>query len=132
MRLKHCNTDGIRALTTRGVMLKNKPNLITFNQNILVSLLTFQPTLVYIYIYIYMYIYITISLFVYLYACLLYYYQYASGPNLKLGMCTPLTSWSILLVFRERRKEFFLELIRKLLFMQKANKINTHQHGHLN
>ena len=34
--------------TTRGTMLKNKPNLVTFHESILVRLWTFQLTLIYI------------------------------------------------------------------------------------
>ena len=56
MASKHCNTSGrnVEIKVVWGAMLKNKPYLVTFHMNILVSLWTFQLTLIYIYIYIYM------------------------------------------------------------------------------
>ena len=44
---KHSNTDGRNVWTTKGTMLKNTLHLVAFLQSILVSLWTFQPTLVY-------------------------------------------------------------------------------------
>ena len=47
------NTDGRSVLSTRGTRLKNKTDLVTFHERILVSKLTFLLTLVYYNIYIY-------------------------------------------------------------------------------
>ena len=47
MGSKNCNTDGRNESTASGSMLKNKLNLITFQESILVSRGTFQLTLVY-------------------------------------------------------------------------------------
>ena len=46
MGSKHCNCDGRILWTARGMLLKNKPHLFTFNEMILVSLWTFQLTLI--------------------------------------------------------------------------------------
>ena len=46
MRSKYCNTDKRSAWNARGSMSKNKPHLVTFHENILVSQWTFQLTLV--------------------------------------------------------------------------------------
>ena len=42
---KHCNTDGRTVRTARGTMLKNKPHLVIVHESILVSLWTFQLTI---------------------------------------------------------------------------------------
>ena len=61
MRFKYCNTGrSIWIASAVTQMLKNKPHLITFHENILFSLWTFQPNLIYMYVYIYIYIYIYI------------------------------------------------------------------------
>ena len=41
MESKHCNTDERNVWHTRRTILKNKPNLVKFQENILVSLWTF-------------------------------------------------------------------------------------------
>ena len=43
---KYYNTDGRSVWTTGETMLKNKPHLIKFDQCIIISIWTFQPTLV--------------------------------------------------------------------------------------
>ena len=48
MEFKHHNTDGRNVWTTKGIMLKNKSNLVTFHETILVSQRTFLLTLIYI------------------------------------------------------------------------------------
>ena len=39
---KSCNTNGRSTWNKRGIILKNKPHLVTFHKNILVSLWTFR------------------------------------------------------------------------------------------
>ena len=46
MGSKHCITNGKSVQTVKGIMLKNKPHLVTFHESILVSFWTFQLTLV--------------------------------------------------------------------------------------
>ena len=46
MGSKHCNTNGSIVWTPRGDILKNKPQLVIFHESILVSLRTFQLTLI--------------------------------------------------------------------------------------
>ena len=48
MGSKHCHTNERSVWTSRRTMLENKPHLVTFQESISVSLLIFQPTLVYI------------------------------------------------------------------------------------
>ena len=43
---KYCNTIGKSEWVTRGSVLKNRPHLVTFHEGILVSLWTFQATLI--------------------------------------------------------------------------------------
>ena len=83
MGSKHCNIDGKSVCAIQGgAMLKNKSRLVTFYKSILVSLWTFQPTLIHeiktfilyliyinlfvLYIYIYIYIYNT-NEYIYIY-----------------------------------------------------------------
>ena len=47
MGFNHSNIDGKIMLTAKGIMLKNKPNLVTFHENILVRLGIFQPTFIF-------------------------------------------------------------------------------------
>ena len=44
---KHCNPDGRSVWTTGEIMMKNKPLMVKFDHCIIVSLWTFQPTLVF-------------------------------------------------------------------------------------
>ena len=46
---KHWHTDGRNILTERWAMLKNKRNLVTCHESILVSLCNYQQTRVYVY-----------------------------------------------------------------------------------
>ena len=46
MGYKHYNTNGRNEWTARRTLLKNKLNLVAFHESILVSLWTFQPTLI--------------------------------------------------------------------------------------
>ena len=47
MGSKCCNTDGRIVWTTRRIIMKNKPHLVTFYEKTLVGLWTFQPTFIY-------------------------------------------------------------------------------------
>ena len=46
MLSKHCNTDTKRVLSKNGIMLKNRPHLVTFNKSIFFSIWTFQLPLI--------------------------------------------------------------------------------------
>ena len=46
MGSKHCNANGRIVWTAWWTMFKNKPHFVTFHKSILVSLWTFQPTVV--------------------------------------------------------------------------------------
>ena len=48
-RTKQCNTHGRSVWIIRGTILKNKPHLMLFHESILVSLRTFQPTLMFMF-----------------------------------------------------------------------------------
>ena len=53
MRSKHCNTNGRFVWTARGLtMLKKKFHLVTFHERILVSLWTFQLTLIFFFFFV--------------------------------------------------------------------------------
>ena len=65
----------------KGVYVQNKSHLVTFHENILVSLWTFQPTLIYIYIYIY--ICIVCVCCVTMYTITVYYYKCISTKWIK-------------------------------------------------